>query len=352
MNTDLTMVRRPECDACAGLLAVAASVATVCLAYHAALGQDANRIEANSGLFGVRVIATYRPDDRAERWEPRAITVSESGGLLFVVDASRDALFVHVRNRENGKLKLIRTFQGSQSQLPLEGATALDGLLSPSGMAASTDLATSCVSARASDSLFVFSGDASVGIRSEVQRIRNGMDGVRGLDDPQQVVFSPDEKSVYVVCPGADAIVVFERNPKTGKLLFVQCIQSSATQSLVSGSTVVNGLLRPTQLAVSPDGLNVYVTGFKDNSLCCFSRDVNIGELAHIETHQDVLVDGFYRGKKHGLVMANAVSVSPDGKNVYVGTVPGKLGAWERSKADGTVVFMESLGNNTDGFWN
>ena len=70
------------------------------------------------------------------------------------------------------------------------------------------------------------------------------------------------------------------------------------------------GLTGAYGVAVSPDGANVYVTGYTSKAIAVFSRDDVTGVLTPIQT--------FTNAALNGLNGARLVTVSPDGKNVYV----------------------------------
>jgi DNA-binding beta-propeller fold protein YncE len=73
----------------------------------------------------------------------------------------------------------------------------------------------------------------------------------------------------------------------------------------------VEGLDGAIDVAVSPDGENVYVTGIDDNALVVFDRDTDTGALSYSTLFEDG-IDGV-----DGLAGACGVTVSADGENVY-----------------------------------
>jgi 6-phosphogluconolactonase (cycloisomerase 2 family) len=99
---------------------------------------------------------------------------------------------------------------------------------------------------------------------------------------------------------------VWARNKATGKLTFLQRLDND-----VSG---INGLEYAVALALHPDGKRLYVAAQQDNALSVFAREEPKGTLRFLEalTHGQAGVEGM-RG-------ARAVTVSPDGRNVYVGS--------------------------------
>jgi 6-phosphogluconolactonase (cycloisomerase 2 family) len=64
-------------------------------------------------------------------------------------------------------------------------------------------------------------------------------------------------------------------------------------------------------VSVSSDGKHVYVAGADDNAVAVFSRDASTGKLMVVEVEKDGV------GGVDGLGGARSVTVSPDGKHVY-----------------------------------
>jgi DNA-binding beta-propeller fold protein YncE len=100
-----------------------------------------------------------------------------------------------------------------------------------------------------------------------------------GLDNPESVAASPDGRSVYAVAGDDDAVVRFDRDPDTGELSFALCFTSETEtsgtcQTLPEASSggANSGLDDPEGVTVSPDGRSVYVTSRGDDSIFHFSR--------------------------------------------------------------------------------
>src|SRR6185369_1918758 len=89
------------------------------------------------------------------------------------------------------------------------------------------------------------------GFLSLVDVIENGEGGVSGLDQYALTALSPDGTTLYVAA--APRLMVFARDALAGTLTLVQ--------TLVDGQGGVSGLSQPTDLALSPDGEHLYVSG-------------------------------------------------------------------------------------------
>jgi DNA-binding beta-propeller fold protein YncE len=101
-----------------------------------------------------------------------------------------------------------------------------------------------------------------------------------GLGGAFDVAISPDGRNVYVASTTSNAVAVFTRGAR-GLLSFEECIsdESLVGENCSSSGGSVPGLLNATGVAVDPSGNNVYVTGFDSNTLIAFSRDVQDGSL-------------------------------------------------------------------------
>ncbi|HEX8205063.1 MAG TPA: beta-propeller fold lactonase family protein, partial [Solirubrobacteraceae bacterium] len=144
------------------------------------------------------------------------------------------------------------------------------------------------------------------------------------LDQPEQIAVSADGKSAYVASTSSDAVAIFDYDPADGSLTQKDnpdgCISPDG-----SGGTcrIAKALSGPHDLAVSPDGKNVYVGGF--DGLAILDRDPATGNLSQQPggpTAGCVTATGSggtcSTGKGIGVIQG--VAVSPDNDNVYVVT--------------------------------
>ncbi|WP_422923846.1 PKD domain-containing protein [Singulisphaera sp. PoT] len=95
----------------------------------------------------------------------------------------------------------------------------------------------------------------------------------------------------------------------------------------------VDGLAGVSSIAVSPDGNYLYAASQQDGALTVFSRDPWSGSLTFVQTLKGS------PDRMQGLIAADAVVVSPDGKNVYVGSLMGVVLSFERVPSTGRLVY-------------
>jgi 6-phosphogluconolactonase (cycloisomerase 2 family) len=148
------------------------------------------------------------------------------------------------------------------------------------------------------------------------------------------VAVSPDGLYVYVAGRFDDSIVAFTRDPTDGTLAFLEAIYDG-----VGG---VDGLGGASGVAVSPDGDHLYALSNKsaasddDDALAVFARDPATGELTFVEAYFDDV------GGVDGLGHASGLAVSPDGAHVYVTAEDDRsVALWDRNPTTGTLTLRE-----------
>lgn len=110
-----------------------------------------------------------------------------------------------------------------------------------------------------------------------------------------------------------------------------------------NGFDGITGIGGPRIVRVSPDGDNVYATGETSNSIAVFARDEVTGELTQIQT----LVDGV--GGNDGLMGAQNIEISADGKFVYVGaTFEAAISVFSRDRNTGLLSQVQVVREGID----
>jgi DNA-binding beta-propeller fold protein YncE len=122
------------------------------------------------------------------------------------------------------------------------------------------------------------------------------------LKQPRDVAVSPDGQNVYVAASVSAGVAVFTRDPTTGMMAESGCVTTTGSQG-DCGKTP--GLAGAGSLAVSNDGNNVYVASSVSNRITVFDR-AGDGSLRRTQALAP-----------RGLKSVTGVAVSPDGKNVY-----------------------------------
>ena len=155
------------------------------------------------------------------------------------------------------------------------------------------------------------------------------------------IAISPDGRNVYVASSGSDAIAVFARNARTGTLTQSNGAAGCIAAGGASGCASAVGLDGPNSVAVSPDGRNVYATSRASNALTVFSRNRSTGALSQLPGGGGCVSGLAIPGcaSARALVGPDVVVVSPDGKNVYVGSFFGNaVAVFDREGSSGELI--------------
>ncbi|MFG6104205.1 DUF4347 domain-containing protein [Leptothoe sp. EHU-05/26/07-4] len=200
------------------------------------------------------------------------------------------------------------------------------------GVTVSPDGSQVFVASTGDHSLMVFSRDGD-GNLTEQQLLKDGRDNINTLEGAIDVAVSPDGSQVFVVSLVNSAITVFDRD-ETGNLTFRQAIADG-----IGGAAELFGA---SGVAISPDGSQVFVTSRDDAAITVFNRDAS-GNL----TFRQAIKDG--QNGAEQLFGASGVVVSPDGNQVYVtSAVDAAITVFDRN-ADGTLSFAQVVTDGDNG---
>ncbi len=195
------------------------------------------------------------------------IVVSADGANVYVAGQGDSAVAVFERDTDPGSGTLGRL---SFLEVEKDGVAGIDGLDGATALAITSDGDHLYVAGQNDNAIAVFSRNAS-GLLDWVDLVTHGVAGVDGLLGASAVAVSEDDRYVYSCGYLSNAVTVFGRNmddlgPSYGSLEYIEVKKDG-----VGG---VDGLFRPTSLAVSPGDGNVYVTGYSDNAVAVFRRDL------------------------------------------------------------------------------
>jgi DNA-binding beta-propeller fold protein YncE len=242
---------------------------------------------------------------------------------------------------------LVDRSKTSSGCTPVRALRGPAPILGSHALAISPDGRNVYVASSRSNAITIFTRD----IRTGALRQRSGTSGcialggasgcarAVGLAVPNSVTVSPDGRDVYATSVGSNAVVSFRRNPSTGALsqLGGGCIANAARPGCIAG----RALDGPDAITVSPNGENVYVAAFIGSALAVFTRNPSTGVLTQPSDTTGCLVEAPTAGCTTGLALGNpeGVAVSPDDANVYV-AAPGSnaVDAFTRNSSTGALT--------------
>ncbi len=261
-----------------------------------------------------------------------AVTVSPDGKHVYVASWFGNSITAFARNKPTGVLTQLPGLDGCIANAG-DGVTCTDGV----GLHATADVTVSpdgkhvYVASTFSNTVAVFARNQTTGVLTQlaapdgcIAEIGDGVtctDGI-GLDGTRSVTVSKDGKHVYVASRLSDAVAIFTRTKTTGVLTQLPAPNGCISQT-GDGVTCIDGvgLDGASSVTVSKDGKHAYVASAFSDAVAVFARTKTTGVLTQLsnphgciaETGNGVTcIDGV------GLDEATAVTVSPDGKHVYV----------------------------------
>jgi DNA-binding beta-propeller fold protein YncE len=246
------------------------------------------------------------------------VAISPDGKHVYAAARNADAVLVLTRNTKAGALRPL----GCVSETGNGGSCADGaGLVGVESVAISPDGRNVYAAARSSDSVVAFARDPATGALTELGCLSSSDPGCNlatALNGARSVAVSPDGLNVYVTASFDDAVAVFARDPLSGHLTQLGGILGCVSLTGSGGACNVGvGLDGAYGLAISPDGMHVYVTANDGDALLGFSR-LPGGALQAAGCILDAVGIPPGCAAAIGLDGAAGVAVSPDGRNVYV----------------------------------
>ncbi len=249
------------------------------------------------------------------------VAVSPDGRNVYVVSFDDNAIVVLGRDLVTGWV----TF----AEAHLDQSGVVRGLFRPVRVVVSPDGTHVYVGAFFGDAVAVFARDPVSGQLEFVEALFGGPRGQFGLTQVHGLTLSPDGQELVVASYGDNAVTVLQRDRLSGKLNVSQVVRDSSEGGEVSG------LIRPTAVAVSPDGSHLFVTSSGSSSLVHFRRD----RSSTMFFAEEIFLEGV--GNVSGLDGAISVAVSPDGLDVYALGMNGV--AHFRDRGQGRFGFIDAL---------
>jgi DNA-binding beta-propeller fold protein YncE len=273
----------------------------------------------------------------------RAIATSPDGQHVYVASAPYEAASGAVtllrRTPASGRLREVGGRSGCLSLTGRLGCNGARELRQPGAIAFSPD----------GDNLYVAAGEPAVGTYGALltfkrdpatgelhqldgpagcisSRLRQGCARARALHDAISVAATQDGRNVYVASNDRESVLTFTRDPQTGALQQPAGQAGCVRRTGGLGCGRASGLARPGQVAISPDGMNVYTAG---NRVAVLARDPVTGGLTQLPGQTGCIGSGSRLcSPPRALEISDTLAVSAEGRNVYVSAEGPPLQAW------------------------
>jgi 6-phosphogluconolactonase (cycloisomerase 2 family) len=272
------------------------------------------------------------------------VEVSPDGLQVYVTAIESDAFLIFTRDPGSGMVFFEDVYKN--------GVGGVTGLDYPFGLTVSQDGRFIYVAGFLSDSLVTFYRDENgfVGYDNTIVDATN-------LFFPYEPVISPDGKHIYVSGGGSAGdptlgyVTVYERNSLDGSLTYVENYYEGELIGCFIICFYINGLSQAWGIAVSPDGKNVYVTGYEDDTIVRFNRNLFDGTLSYggyvtnsLANIAPETLEGVDAVEAAGLDGAINVKLSPDGRFVYVSAFfSDALSVFKRNLSNGVLTQIQVI---------
>ncbi|MFN8111752.1 MAG: beta-propeller fold lactonase family protein [Solirubrobacterales bacterium] len=316
---------------------VAAAVAVLALVFATVGFAGVGKLTQKSGTAGCIAVdgAGGACADGIGLTGSSSVTVSPDGKNAYSTGSGDNAIVVFDRDTSTGELTQKSGTDGCISETG-SGGDCADGVALGAAAAVTVSADGKNVYAATAAGVAIFDRNTSTGVLTQKAGTdgcisENGTSGYpentpgacvdgKALSGPSSITVTEDGTSVYVASEFSDAVVVLDRNVSTGKLTQKAgtdgCVSLTGTGGNCAFGVEING---PQSVSVSPDGENVYVSAFYSDAIAVFDRNATTGVLTQ-KTPPDACISdtgGGYCSNGTALDGASAVTVSPDGENVY-----------------------------------
>jgi hypothetical protein len=264
------------------------------------------------------------------------VAVSPQGGQnVYVLGQNDEAIAEFTRDPADGSLSEIGCIADTDSEAC--GDNIAPGLESPDAIAITPDGKYVYVAASDDDengTIAEFSRDPDDGSLTEVGCVAENSEdsdcdshNAHGIAEVEALAISPDGQNLYAADEGDEAVAEFGINDSTGALSQLSgnnaCIEDSGEESEECGSSA-NGISLVTGIVVSPDGQNVYTTGFADDdgqlgTIAELTRnsDGSLSQAASTDCIEDPSFDDGCGSTAVGIDGVSRPVMDPEGKNLY-----------------------------------
>ncbi len=267
---------------------------------------------------------------------PVQLSASRDGRNVYVASPQARTLSVLARDPASGRLRSASCIRNATAPGPC--APAASPFDAPATIAVSLDDRHVYVSAVRSDDITVFArlpngALSDQGCISDLD-VAKGLcpTSAGGLSNVTSMAVSGDGRNVYAA--GEFSLVTLTRNSQTGALAPADCIAGTRWQVSCGRTNPVIG--ERGVLTIAPDGLSVYLVSADGNAILALTRDPNTGRVTPVDCIETSGGRDCNRTAA-GLVYPVDVAMTPDGRRLFVASQVSNALVTLRRGSDGTI---------------
>lgn len=285
--------------------------------------------------YGEDAIAWFRRDPETGWLRFSGAYTAGLGGAAELdgvdpLELSPDGRFLFAGGVTSGTLLVFRrdSSSGALTQIIARssaepGCEALSGIRS---VALSPDGEHVYTAGATPGALAVWSFDPAGGSLELIESHTDGAPGLDRLGGAVSVDLSPNGAQLAVACFDDDSLLIFDRDPASGRL--------TLSETLVDETEGCSGLNGASCVRYAPDGASLSVAAYYDNAVSVFTSDGQDGSLVPVQLFKEGVagVEGLYH--------AQALSLSPDGVSLYAAaSASDGVAVFDRSPVTGSLVY-------------
>ncbi|MEM9888877.1 MAG: beta-propeller fold lactonase family protein [Bacteroidota bacterium] len=215
------------------------------------------------------------------------VDVSPDGKSVYVTArADAGSLTVFSRDATSGRLAFVENLVDGQ---PDQAGNTTNGIRKPYGVRTTPDNKFVYVMSTIEAAIGVYSRNANTSVLTYQGSLVSGGQDASGnplgnrLSGSNNLEITPDNKFIYATFTSADGIGLFSRNENTGGLTLIQYFNNGDA----SGGSNITNLDLPQVVDISDTHVYVGAGGPNGRSVVVFSRNPNTGKMTYIESEVD-----------------------------------------------------------------
>ena len=210
---------------------------------------------------------------------PEGMAISADGSSVYVASAASNAVVVLARDPSTGALDQGTDGSGCITDAELTGCATGLQLAGANAVAVNPDSSDVYVTSLLSNSMTTFSSGGTASLTQKpgtsgcmVFLVAVGCSFAQALSAPEGVAVSADGVSVYVAAYSSGAIAVLDRNTTSSDVTQKPRRDGCVARPKVKNCERARKMKGVSSIEISPDGRNVYATSSGSDAIVAFKR--------------------------------------------------------------------------------